>query len=520
MNTKLLAVIVVVIIVVAACAVVVTSGDDDDSDYSATLDIDDSEYPCNLMILGNANMDDYLDDEDVDYILDLLEDVPTGDEYNDFYNTYYFCDANYDGLINEDDVDYVSLMIEGAWGDGIQYVYYVNADFDIGVFDMTVSNRYVITLITPPLDNILFLNESLLVGTDMRPSTGQYKPQYEAVLASIEEKYDRTLYNVGIASSPTMETISSAAEEYDNQMIVVCGGSSFGSSMETTLAGSGVQVIRIPTWESSAALPGLMTLAYMLDGGTDDGISEMERAYEYMDWYYELSDYVDACVESVASADIPNAAAVYSHYDPMQLLGSTSGEYRNVLKLGVGDVTGDYLGDDASGGHGNQISLEVVYELIENYDLDVLIGMQGAPFQIEDNEYGMGSSASTAQGSYAAMKDIYDKWYDELGDAFEEGDVDFVVMGYTFSIGIAEPVGWYILGYYLYGEEYGFTLDLIEEYVNWFCDQIGILDIDGDGVTTTWDSNGRPYEWSFDNMNLLYAGEDNEKNIMNRPDSA
>lgn len=514
MNTKILAIAVVAIVVVGGVGgyLLLNNGSD-----KTSLNIDSSSYPANLMILGNANMDSYLNTEDVTYIQNLLDDVPEDSAaYNEFYNKYYFCDANYDGKIDADDVTYTKKMVDGDWGDGITYVHYVNAAFEIATFDMTAENRYVITLICPPLDDILYLNPDLLVGTDMRPSTGQYKPQYEAVLADIAERNDRTLYNVGSCYSPTTELISQASEEYDGEMIVVCGGKSFGPSMETSLAGSGVQVVRIPTWEKSAVLPGLLTLAYILDVDDSDGVSEMDRAYEYLDWYTEISDYVDACVEKIPESELPTGSAVYSHYDPMQLLGSTSGEYGNVLKLGVGDATGAYLGSDASGGHGNQINNEVIYELTENYGLDVLIGMQGAPYQIEDNADGMEGKPSTSQGSTYAFTSIYDKWSTTLSAAFEEGGVDFFVTGYTFFSGVSEPCGWLLLGYYLYGEEYGFSLDLLEENVNKLCDNLGILDINGDGTTTTFDDNGRPYEWCFDNMNLLYAGEDNPKNIMNR----
>ncbi|MDO5862510.1 MAG: hypothetical protein Q4Q58_06960, partial [Thermoplasmata archaeon] len=108
----------------------------------------------------------------------------------------------------------------------------------------------------------------------------------------------------------------------------------------------------------------------------------------------------------------------------------------------------------------------------------------------------------------------YDKWVAELGPALEEAD--FFVTGYSFLSGASEPLGQLIIGYYLYGEEAGFTLEYLEQKVNEYCQWIGIYDIDGDGVTETYDEDGRPYEWCFGNMNLLYAGEGNSKNIMNR----
>ena len=72
--------------------------------------------------------------------------------------------------------------------------------------------------------------------------------------------------------------------------------------------------------------------------------------------------------------------------------------------------------------------------------------------------------------------------------------------------------------YLVYGvEENG--IDYLKQKVDEYCQWIGIYDIDGDGESTAYNDDGRPYEWCFDCMNLLYAGEDSDKNIMNRVDS-
>lgn len=505
MNNKVLAGLVVVVIVVAAGAYVMLNSDDGDK-----LSIESGVYPSNLMILGNANLDNYLDEKDVSYIEDLIADG------NIDYNKNYFADANYDGKIDETDVEHVKKMMAGEW-DELVNCYYLNANFEIASFDMTVPDRKLITLICPPLDNVLILNPDLLVGTDMRPSIGKYMPQYEAILDSIEDRNGIDLVDVGVAATPTTELIAQASKDNGGHMIVVCGDDSYGPTMEQTLGGAGVQVIRIPTWEYGGTLPGLLTLAYLLDVDDSDGYSEMDRAYEYTEWYNEVESYVSDCVKKVPTSERPGVTCTYTYTDPMQILGHYTGEYNNTQKLGIVDVTGKYLGDTATGGHGNAIDSEVISELVRNYSLDVLVGMVGSPFQIEDNQYGNGGAASVDQASYAGMKASYDKWMSRIGPALGgETGADFFITGYSFFTGVSEPLGQLILGYYLYGEEYGFTLDIIEQKVNEYCQMLGIYDVDGDGVCTPLSEDGRPYEWSFDYMNLIYAGEDNEKNIMNR----
>ncbi len=507
MNNKIIAIAVVIVVVIAgAGAYALFSGGDDGHENP---NIVYGHYPTNLMVLGNANLDNYLDDRDAEYIENLL-----GTEFN--YGNEYFCDANYDGVIDETDVDYVRQMIAGDW-DYIRYCHYLNANFEIVTFDMSVNDRHLITLICPPLDNVLLLNPDLLVGTDMCPIQGKYLPQYGGVLNNIEDRNDIQLVNVGVASDPNLELISQASADNGGRMILVCGDDSFGPGMEEVLAGSGVQVVRIPTWEYGGTLPGLLTLAYLLDVDDSDGYDEMNIALEFTEWYTDTEEYVQEAVARVPQDERPGVACVYTYTDPIQILGTYTGEYNNSLKLGIKDVTGAYMGGQATGGHGNQIDIEVISELVVNYGLDVLVGMVGSPFQIEDNQYGNGGGPSEDQGSYVNIKASYDKWMATIGAALEgEDGADFIITGYSFFSGISEPLGELILGYYLYGEDASFTLDYLEQKVNEYCQWIGIYDIDGDGVSTLLDGDGRHYEWSFDNMNLLYVGEDDPKNIMNR----
>ncbi len=506
MNSKIITIVVIIVMIIAGVEIyALLSGGDDRCE---SPNIISGYYPTNLMVLGNANLDNYLDERDAEYIENLLST-----EFN--YSDEYFCDANYDGIINEVDVDYVRQMIAGDWDD-IRYCHYLNANFEIATFDMSVDDRHLITLICTPLDNVLLLNPDLLVGTDMCPIQGKYLPQYKGVLNDIEDRNGIQLVNVGVASEPDLELISQASADNGGRMIVVCGDNNFGPSMEEVLVGSGVQVIRIPTWEYGGTLPGLLTLAYLLDVDDSDGYDEMEVALEFTKWYTDIEKYVQEAVDKVPQYERPGVTCVYTYTDSMQILGAYTGEYNNSLKLGIEDVTGAYMGGQATGGHGNRIETEVISELVVNYGLDVLVGMVGSPFQIEDNQYGNGGGPSEDQGSYAGMKASYDKWMTMIGAALGgEDGADFIITGYSFFSGISEPLGELILGYYLYGEDAGLTLDYLEQKVNEYCRWIGIYD-DEDNVSTSLNGDGRPYWWSFDNMNILYAGEDNPKNIMNR----
>lgn len=94
METKNIALIVIVVVVVAAIGVAAFTllGDDDQGYRSSNED-------GRLMIYGNANNDDYLDEEDVAYI----ERIIAGEAEETLY-----ADANNDGRIDQADIDFVN----------------------------------------------------------------------------------------------------------------------------------------------------------------------------------------------------------------------------------------------------------------------------------------------------------------------------------------------------------------------------------------------------------------------------
>lgn len=456
MKMKIMAVVAVVVIVVAAGGAYLLLDDSRGSSQGYTA----SDYPSRLMVLGNANLDDYLDEKDVKY----LEEVLTQEEID--YNSYYMCDANFDKVIDQQDLEYLKKMIAESWEE-ITYVYYVNVDHKVCKFDMTTSKK-CITLIAPPLDNVLILNSSLVVGVDNRITTGKYAEEYNTVL-DISKMVD-----VGNCNDPDKEKISQASKDNGGEMIVVCGTQdSYGPNMEEALAGSGVQVVRLPSWEYGATMQGFLTLGYLLD--------ELDNAYRYMAWYDGVEKLVQDIVKTIPEEDRPWVAAVYAYTDSLQLLGEYTGEYANLMKLGVKDVAEKYLHGQQTGGHGNAINNEVISAMVDQYGMQYLIGMVGAPFQ--------------AQGEYQAMVDTYNHWKKALGPALSQ--CDFAICGYSFSSGVSEVLNQLILGKYLY-PDYFADVD-VEKYVNEYCQFLGIDD-----------------KWTYDSMNLLYCNDPNQDIMNNR----
>ena len=95
--------------------------------------------------------------------------------------------------------------------------------------------------------------------------------------------------------------------------------------------------------------------------------------------------------------------------------------------------------------------------------------------------------------------------------------LDMCIAGYSFSSGVSEVLNQMILCYYLYNQEFLFNFgfetqkqaqDKLAEYVDWYCQSIGI----DDGWSFYGEENGG--KAGTRGMNLLYCGVDDERNIM------
>ena len=94
---KLVAVIAVLIIAIAAVSVVLLSNGNDEKPVKETG---------RLLVYGNANNDDYLDDRDVNFIQNIVDGKI---EWNS--STNKFADADTDGKITSKDVELVKKFL-------------------------------------------------------------------------------------------------------------------------------------------------------------------------------------------------------------------------------------------------------------------------------------------------------------------------------------------------------------------------------------------------------------------------
>lgn len=494
MEKKILyAVLAVAIVVCAAVGIYVATEHDEENDSLKS-------YPGSyLAVLGNADLDDRITVSDAETISHVVE----GGEYP---FDLYMCDANHDGVVDGKDVEMVNAMVaaqsSGDWS-AVGTVYYVNVDLEITGYDMTGGNK-VITLIAPPLDSVLAMGgKDLVVGFDNRITTGKYHSEYASLF-----DFDK-IYDVGDCNEPDTEMIMKAASKYGG-VNVVCGSrDSYGPTLETVTSGSGVQVVRIASWEYGETMYGFMTLAYLLKM-TDGAI----RFYEK---YLECEQFVHSIVRTVPASEKADfevgAACVYGYTDELSLLGRYSGEHANLMLLDPYDSAGSFLGHD-SGGHGETIIPEDISTMYQQYGLRHLLILVGAPFQVET---GSGDAEATA----ASFKGLYRNWTGRIG-TYTLPELDCCISGYSFSSGVAAVLNQLIHCYFMYNEEFlaycgcetqKEAQDIIAGYVDWYCGALGI-----DGLWSFYGEDNGGKEGTL-GMNLLYCGEGDERNIMYGPAS-
>ena len=219
-SLKIIAV-VAVIIVVAAAAFVVLGGDSEKSEGDKNKEAlapvlqkmsdDTADYPARLMILGNANCDDDIDDKDVAYIEKLIKNG-----YD--YTKEFMADANYDGVIDEKDVELVKQLIDKNNYKG--KVNYLNCNYKIRQYDMGVPLKLA-NILTQTLQIECILAPEANVATDFRaaqPSAGGQSTFWTEFASVID--YSK-LGMTGSHKTPNAETYEQIARQYGDGYLTV-----------------------------------------------------------------------------------------------------------------------------------------------------------------------------------------------------------------------------------------------------------------------------------------------------------
>ena len=221
-----------------------------------------------LLICGNANEDDTIDERDVNFIQSVIDGSQAKSNLTD---------ANADGLINQADIDQVRAIINHEE----TKIFYVDID------GVTCSVHYPVKTIaaiyTKYADVVRVLNatERIVAVDDSILTYKSYFPELQ------------NLPSVGNRFTPNVETIL----KVDPDVYFTGTRSSYDSGLEQKLAANGtnIDVVRLPSWEYGKTTQGVLTLGYIL--------GQESKAYNYITWFDSIVDKIEDKVASINTAD-------------------------------------------------------------------------------------------------------------------------------------------------------------------------------------------------------------------------
>lgn len=262
MNNKLVAIIVVAILVVAggAIAVIYSNNSGTDNKPSVASDI-------RLVVYGNANGDDYLDNNDLTYLQNVLDGK---NEENKF------CDTNCDGKTNQEDVEYLKAILAGTASE----IYYENLNGNIASVRQPVNT--IGADYWPIMYGIMAIGATdILTWTD----SGIYNSlSTNDIYRGLDTSNIRN-FGSGFHEGYDFETIMST-----NLDAIVCGSEDiyFVGIEDKFSDESKIDMIRLPFWEGGDVSSAVITLAYLL--GNSEYIENAHKFIEFQDRIQKIID--------------------------------------------------------------------------------------------------------------------------------------------------------------------------------------------------------------------------------------
>jgi iron complex transport system substrate-binding protein len=228
-----------------------------------------------LGIFGNANMDDTIDEQDIEYVQGIIDG--TNDETE-------LADANYDGQIDEEDIAQIEQIIAGE-------------ETELTIID---SVDRIVT-VKVPVENLM----SLLCENEVIRILGA---QNKVVAVNKWEAELHTEDHPVMCNTPVIGSFSPGGVDYEKileiagqtegQDIVITYGESYAENIEERLDSSNdIKVVKFTFNRPDKLVPQLKQLAVML------GESEIDRCQEYVNWRESIFEQIEDEVQEIPSEE-------------------------------------------------------------------------------------------------------------------------------------------------------------------------------------------------------------------------
>lgn len=408
-NNIVIAAVAVIAVVAIGAAFIIGSNNDGGDDVKVV-----TGQETRLTVLGNADLDDDIDNDDVKAIEKIIE-------LEGKVSDYPYADANHDGVIDSKDVEFVKKMISKEK----MRIYYYNVDDEIASVSYPMTGTIVATYNkTLEACRTLGLSNKVIGTDDMTFQWPTYFPEFQS------------LPSVGNRMTPNVEKILDI-----NPDAYLCGTKKwFGATLESDLAGKGIDILRIPTWEEGKVLSGMITLGFITD--------HEKQASDYIDWADGILKKVDDVVSKKDASERPKVLVLDAD-KVTSTKKAGSGQYENSVTAGGYNIVKD-IGADES--YYTTLTMEWIYE--------------------KDPDFIIFSKGSTAyQWSDAQLKEKYDALAEDFKLTSAYGNGNMHILNLEIFIGPSYPISVMYMAKWFYPEEFA-DVDvtaLMQEYIDTFC---------------------------------------------------
>ncbi len=267
MDNKILAIFVAILVVASGVGIYAFMNQD-----GSTVEVSGDEAT-RLNICGNANMDNFLNQDDVKY----LEGIIAGTEKKTALS-----DVNQDGKIDNEDIEMLNKIIKFE----SEEIWYLDLNGNYAVVKGKVNSAAV--QYWPTVQAIIAVGAHDII----KYSDG-------GVLKGIQGgQYGETMKNAGVESFG-----SGFHSNYDFEKMIsigvdaiICGSADiyFIGIEDRFTDDTYINMIRLPFWEEDNVASAYLTLAYLLGEQ-----KYVDKAYEYMNFTMEMKDLIDKNLSSL-----------------------------------------------------------------------------------------------------------------------------------------------------------------------------------------------------------------------------
>lgn len=297
-STKTIAILAVAVIIVAGIGTVFLYRDYE-SPYRST------DTTGRLMVFGNADNNDYLDENDVA----ALEKIISGEASSE---DHPFADADQDGSITQADIDMVERMIDREAMD----IHYMNARGEV------LSVSYPLDKVVVTGTNVLTALKSISAVDRIVGISGSNK---DAVLFS-------DVIDLPLVSDSTFKADPELVSLIDGVQAIITQDSVSYIPNEDTFTDAGIYVVRIAASDGLDTIGGIITIGYIMD--------LEDHANEYAQFCDGIIAHIDSKVGDDAMDDsdrVTSISVTMSNY-----VGGTISDYYAATEIAGSDNIADW----------------------------------------------------------------------------------------------------------------------------------------------------------------------------------